>query len=183
MTLQCVHVYFFSVLVFGILLIGVSFRRYTSMNINGIFVITDFRSNQTSSSHTKVVEQQLLPGDQQVSYPWIGDSTCQHLAVQVSEIIIIITKYIIRISWFLISLRRTKLVRNGRWLLFPGVAWRGHVNSSKVLQGELIIILKMKLNLIKFIFILIHKRIYTGTVYGAGEPPIVSTGSNFISVN
>jgi hypothetical protein len=33
-------------------------------------------------------------------------------------------------------LRRTKLVRNGRWLLFPGVAWRGHVNSSKALPGD-----------------------------------------------
>ena len=113
MTLQCVQVYFFCVLVFGILLIGVPFRRYTSMNINGIFVIADLRSNQTSTSHPKVIEQQL-PGDQQVSYPWIGDPTCQHFAVQVREILNIILKYIIRISWFLISLRRTKLVQNGR---------------------------------------------------------------------
>ena len=136
MTLQCAHVYFFCVLMFGMLLIGVSFRRYTSMNINRIFVIAHFRSNENSPSQIKVIEQQLLPGDKQVSYPWIGDPTCQHLAVQVRAIIIIITKYIIRISWFLISLRRTKLVRNGRWLLFPGVAWRGHVNSSKALPGD-----------------------------------------------
>jgi hypothetical protein len=97
MTLQCVHVYFLCVLAFGILLIGVSFRRYTSMNINGIFVIADFRSNQTSSSQPKVSEQQL-PVDQQVSYPWIGDPTCQHFAVQVGEILNIILKYIIKIS-------------------------------------------------------------------------------------
>ena len=77
----------------GMLLIGVSFRRYTSMNINEILVIADFRSNENSSSQTKVIEQQLLPSDEQVSYPWIGDPTCQHLAVQVMrEIIIIITK-------------------------------------------------------------------------------------------
>jgi hypothetical protein len=100
---------------FGMLLIGVSFRRYTSMNNNEIFVIADFRSNENASSQIKVIEQQLLPSDEQVSYPWIGDPTCQHLAVQVMrEIIIIITKYIIRISWLLISLRRTKLDRNGR---------------------------------------------------------------------
>ncbi len=87
MAFQCAHVYFFWVLIFGMLLIGVSFRRYNSMDINVISVSADLRSNQTSSAQPKGIEQQLLPGDQQVSYPWIGDSTCQHLAVQVSEII------------------------------------------------------------------------------------------------
>jgi hypothetical protein len=87
MAFQCAHVYFFCVTMFGILLIAVSFRRYNSMDINAICVSADLRSNQTSSAQPKRIEQQLLPGDQQVSYPWIGDSTCQHLAVQVSEII------------------------------------------------------------------------------------------------
>ncbi len=103
MAFQCAHVYFFCVLMFGMLLIGVSFRRYNSMDINVIYVSADLRSNQTSSVHSKWIEQQqLLPGDQQVSYPWIGDSTCQHLAVQVSEIIKYFSKIknIIRIILF-----------------------------------------------------------------------------------
>jgi hypothetical protein len=69
------------------LLIGVPYRRYNSMNLNAVFVSADLRSNQTSSAQPKGIEQQLLPVDQQVSYSWIGDSTCKHLAVQVSEVI------------------------------------------------------------------------------------------------
>jgi hypothetical protein len=74
------------------LLISVSFRRYNSININAVFVSADLRSNQTSKAQPKGIEQQLLPGDQHVSNPWIEDSTCKHLAVQVGEIIKYISK-------------------------------------------------------------------------------------------
>jgi hypothetical protein len=66
------------------LLIGVSFRHYTSMNINGIFAIVDIRPNQTSLQ-PKVIGQRR---DQLVSYPWIGDPTCKHLAVQVRKLLL-----------------------------------------------------------------------------------------------
>jgi hypothetical protein len=82
MALQCQHFYFLGVLLFGLSLTMV--MTYRSTNINSISVVVDSGRNQTSNQNQTTTSQpskQLV--EEQVSYPWIGDPTCQHFPVQV----------------------------------------------------------------------------------------------------
>jgi hypothetical protein len=68
------------VLLFGLSLTMVTFRL---TNINSISVV-DSGQNQTSNHNQTTTSQpskHLV--ERQVSYPWIGDPTCQHFPVQV----------------------------------------------------------------------------------------------------
>jgi hypothetical protein len=82
MALQCQHFYFLGVLLFGLSLTMV--MTFRSTNINSISVVVDSGRNQTSNQNQTTTSQpnkQLV--EEQVSYPWIGDPTCQHFPVQV----------------------------------------------------------------------------------------------------
>jgi hypothetical protein len=82
LALQCQHFYFLGVLLFGLSLTMV--MTFRSTNINSINVVVDSGQNQTSNQNQTTTSQpnkQLV--EEQVSYPWIGDPTCQHFPVQV----------------------------------------------------------------------------------------------------
>jgi hypothetical protein len=83
MVLQCQHFYFLGVLLFGLSLTMV--MTFRSTNINSISVVVDSGQNQNSNQNqttTSKPNKQLVELGQ-VSYPWIGDPTCQHFPVQV----------------------------------------------------------------------------------------------------
>jgi hypothetical protein len=80
MALQCQHFYFLGVLLFGLSLTMV--MTFRSTNINSISVI-DSGQNQTSNQNKTTSQPSKQLVEEQVSYPWIGDPTCQHFPVQV----------------------------------------------------------------------------------------------------
>lgn len=116
--------YFFGVLMFGFLLSVVTHR-----STNSNWIVIDSGQNKTSQP------KGLAAGQDQVSYPWIGDPTCQRFPVKVKWDNF--RNHVLKRWEYLdsCSLRRTKPVPNGHWPLFPGVESRGHVSSSKVQRG------------------------------------------------
>jgi hypothetical protein len=76
MKAKCQHFYFYSLLSFAMLLMLLTLPCFP-ISKTTTRIVTVFRKNETK------IKTKIKTREEQVSYPWIKDSSCQHLGVRV----------------------------------------------------------------------------------------------------